>query len=129
MATVPDGDASHVDDAVAAAKAAYESGVWSAKTPHERAAIMRAIVGAAREAADELIELEQAANGATIRQATGFHIGYALAHFEYFAGLAETYEWERAAPVSDFPALSQSVVHREPIGVVGAISPFNFPCC
>jgi acyl-CoA reductase-like NAD-dependent aldehyde dehydrogenase len=68
-----------------------------------------------------------ACNGATIRQATGFHIGYALSHFSYFADLAETYAWQQPGPIATFPALSQSVIHREPIGVVGAIAPWNFP--
>ncbi|MFL0278136.1 aldehyde dehydrogenase family protein [Mycobacterium sp. SMC-19] len=127
VATVAQGDASDIDAAVAAAKASFESGVWSALEPRERASIMRRITKAANDAADELVELEMSANGATIRQATGFHIGYSLAHFGYFADLAESYEWQQATPVSDFPALSQSVVHREPIGVVGAIAPWNFP--
>ena len=48
-------------------------------------------------------------------------------HFSYFADLAETYAWQRPGPIATFPALSQSVIHREPIGVVGAIAPWNFP--
>lgn len=127
VATVAQGDASHIDAAVAAAKAAFEQRTWSGKTPQERAAVMRRIAAAANDAIDELIALEMAANGATIRQATGFHIGYALTHFSYFADLAETYAWQRPAPITTFPALGQSVVHREPIGVVGAIAPWNFP--
>ncbi|WP_264000187.1 aldehyde dehydrogenase family protein [Mycolicibacillus trivialis] len=127
VATVPRGGAEHVDAAVAAAKSTFESGVWSAVTPQERASVMRRIGAAAHAAADKLVELELVANGATVRQATGFHIVYALDHFNYFAELAETYSWQQAAPSSTSPALSESVVHREPIGVVGAIAPFNFP--
>jgi len=127
VATVAHGDASHIDAAVTAAKKAFDSGVWSRITPQERAAVMRRIAAAANDVAEELVELEMACNGATIRQATGFHIGYALSHFSYFADLAETYAWQQPGPIATFPALSQSVIHREPIGVVGAIAPWNFP--
>ncbi|WP_264000969.1 aldehyde dehydrogenase family protein, partial [Mycolicibacterium gadium] len=72
IATVARGDAGHIDAAVAAARDTFESGVWRTKTPQERAAIMRRIVAAATDVADELVELELSANGATVRQATGF---------------------------------------------------------
>lgn len=127
VATVPKGTATHIDAAVAAAKSAFESGAWSGKTPQERAQIMRAIAAAANDQVEELVELEMSANGATVRQATGFHVGYALAHFNFFADLADTYQFVRPAPVVSFPALAQTVVHREPLGVVGAIAPWNFP--
>lgn len=127
VATVAQGDAAHVDAAVAAAKAAFDTGVWSRKTPQERATVMRRIADAANDAIEDLIELELSCNGATIRQATGFHIGYAITHFSYFADLADAYAWRRPAPIMTFPTLAQSVVHREPIGVVAAIAPWNFP--
>ena len=127
VATVARGDASHIDAAVTAAKDAFDGGAWSRITPQERAAVMRRIAAAATDVAGEFVELEMACNGATIRLVTGFHIGYALSHFNYFADLAETYAWQRPGPIATFPALSQSVDHREPIGVVGAIAPWNFP--
>jgi acyl-CoA reductase-like NAD-dependent aldehyde dehydrogenase len=127
VATVAQGNSSHIDAAVAAAKASFEEGSWSQIAPRERATIMRRIAAAANDAVEELVDLEMSSNGATVRVATGFHIGYALAHFTYFAELAESYRWTRPAPMSSVPTLAQSIVHREPIGVVGAIAPWNFP--
>ncbi|MFT4397874.1 aldehyde dehydrogenase family protein [Gordonia lacunae] len=126
-ATVAMGNAADIDAAVQVARETFQSGVWARKTPRERAAIMRRIAAAANDSVEDLIEAEMSANGATVRQATGFHVGYALLHFEYFADLAETYQWKRPTQMSSFPTLGQSVVHREPIGVIGAIAPWNFP--
>lgn len=47
--------------------------------------------------------------GATMRQASGSHIGYALIQFSYLADLAETYAWQRPAPIATLPALSHEV--------------------
>lgn len=88
---------------------------------------MRAIADRLGERLDEMVELEIMANGATVRQATGFHIGYCAPHLEYFAGLAERYEFETPMPRATFPVLGQSTLRKEPIGVVGAIAPWNFP--
>jgi aldehyde dehydrogenase (NAD+) len=127
VATAASGGAEQVDAAVEAAKASFKSGSWSRATQAERASVLRAISEKVGDRLDELVELEIMANGATVRQATGFHIGYVAPHLEYFAELADKYQFERPAPRATFPSLAQSTVRKEPIGVVGAIAPWNFP--
>ena len=127
VATAASGGANHIDAAVDAAKKSFASGSWSRISPEERAEVMHRIADVMGDRLDELVELEIMANGATVRQATGFHIGYAVSHLDYFADLAATYEFERVMPRASFPTLAQSVVRRDPIGVCGAIAPWNFP--
>lgn len=127
VATIARGNVEHADAAVAAARAAFESGSWSRKTPADRSAVMTQIAQRIGQEIDELVELEIHANGATVRQATGFHVGYAAAHFLYFAELAATYQWERQVTTSAYPTMSSNVVRHEPLGVCAAIVPWNFP--
>ncbi len=88
---------------------------------------MRRIAAAANEVAEDLVELELSANGATVRQATGFHIGYALAHFNYFADLAEIYRWQRPARSRRFPRSGRRSCTASRSGVVGAIGAVELP--
>jgi acyl-CoA reductase-like NAD-dependent aldehyde dehydrogenase len=76
---------------------------------------------------DDITEAEISCNGATIRQAFGFHTGLAAPHFTYFAEQAATYQWERAISTPSYPTISANTIRREPIGVCGAIVPWNFP--
>ncbi|MCW2845666.1 MAG: aldehyde dehydrogenase [Nocardioides sp.] len=126
-ATVADGDESHIDAAVDAAERAFVAGSWSRKTPSERAQVLRRIAAACNDRVEEFVEAEMRCNGATVRQATGFHSGYSFAHLTYFADLIDTYAWTRPGPLTSFPALGTTMVKKEPIGVVGAIAPWNFP--
>ncbi|WP_029117889.1 aldehyde dehydrogenase [Mycobacterium sp. URHB0044] len=127
VATAACGGARDIDNAVEAAKRTFATGEWSRSNPAERVKVLRATAAAMTERIDELVELEIMANGATVRQATALHIGYAISHLEYFAGLAERYQFERTMPRTTGPTLAQAVVRREPIGVCGAIAPWNFP--
>ncbi len=127
VATVAKGDESHIDLAVESGRKAFDAGDWSRAAPAERAAVLRNLANLLGENLEEMVELEIQANGATVRQATGFHVGLAAPHLEYFANLAETYEWETPTRIAAFPTIGQSTVRREPIGVVGAVAPWNFP--
>src|SRR5437868_8926651 len=127
VATVAKGTVEHADRAVESAKRAFESRVWAGKTPDERSKIMLAIADRLGEDLEELLALETMANGATVRQAAGFHVGLAATHFQYFAELAAKYEFETVAPTTTYPTLSMNKVRKEPIGVCVGIVPWNFP--
>lgn len=126
-ATIARGTAAHANAAVSAARAAFDSGSWSRLAPDERSAILAGVAEHVGNELEELVELEIHSNGATVRQAIGFHIGYAPAHLRYFAELAGSYEWQRHVPTAAYPTLSTNVIRREPLGVCAAIVPWNFP--
>ncbi|MGV0776044.1 aldehyde dehydrogenase family protein [Mycolicibacterium elephantis] len=127
FATIARGNVEHADAAVSAARDAFESGSWSRLAPADRSKVMVAIAERIGKELDELVDLELHANGATVRQATGFHIGYAAPHFLHFAELAGSYQWERQVSTQAYPTLSTNVIRREPLGVCAAIVPWNFP--
>jgi aldehyde dehydrogenase (NAD+) len=126
-ATVAKGNVEHADRAVESAKRAFLAGDWAGRSPEERSQIMVAIAERLATDLEELLELETLANGATVRQATGFHVGLASPHFMYFAELAARYAFEQATPPLTYPTLSINKVRREPIGVCAGIVPWNFP--
>ena len=127
VATVAKGTVEDADAAVAAALKSFRQGSWSQLGPDDRRATMLRIADAVSEHVEELIEAEISANGATIRQAGGFHIGLAAPHFTYFAELAGKFQAEEGIPTAPYPTISQNVLRREPIGVCAGILPWNFP--
>jgi betaine-aldehyde dehydrogenase len=117
IGTIPDGTAEDVDRAVRAARAALPA--WSALSPKERCAhVMRVGEGlAARQ--QEIGELIAHQVGTALPISVRVQVGLALG---VFAGLPEFIEeiaWEEE--------IGNSLVLREPIGVVGAITPWNYP--
>src|SRR5690348_3119673 len=114
-ATVAKGTVEHADRAVESAQRAFLAGDWAAKSPDERSQIMVEIAERLSTDIEELLELETVANGATVRQATGFHVGLASPHFMYFAELAAKYAFEEATPPLRYPTLSINQIRREPI--------------
>ena len=127
VATVAQGDLASVDAAVAAAKAAHESGVWRTRTPHERADLIDAIADNMAARLDELTALQVNENGATVRGARSFLVGSSIAHLRYFASLARSYAFETAGPLSSAAVLGTGLIRKEPVGVCAGIVPWNFP--
>ena len=117
FATVAKGGIEHADRAVENARAAFESGVWSRKSPEERAAVMKRVADRLATDFEELMEAETLANGATVRQAGGFHVGLASPHFMHFAELAEKFQYVQQVPTVNHPTMSMNTIRYEPARV------------
>lgn len=127
VATVARGDLTTVDAAIAAAKAAHESGVWSGLSADQRADVLDDIADRLAARLEELTVLQVRENGATVRGAGAFLIGYAIEHLHYFARLARKFPFEQPGALLEVPTLASGIIRNEPVGVCGAIVPWNFP--
>jgi acyl-CoA reductase-like NAD-dependent aldehyde dehydrogenase len=123
LALVAEGDKADVDEAVKAARKAFEEGKWPSMGPHQRARLMFKIAELIDKHADELAELETLDNGKPITFSRGFDVPAAAETFRYYAGWV-TKIYGETNP-SD-PAFFNYTL-REPVGVCGQIIPWNFP--
>lgn len=121
LATIVDATNDDVDQAVAAAQAAFKN--WSRSDVKERSAILLEIADRIEAKLDFFAELESLDNGKPIRETSGADIPLAVDHFRYFAGVIRSEE-DTVKMLSD---QTMSMILREPIGVVAQIVPWNFP--
>jgi (Z)-2-((N-methylformamido)methylene)-5-hydroxybutyrolactone dehydrogenase len=122
-ARVPLGTAQDVDDAVRAARRAFEEGPWSRSTPLQRAGLLRKLGELIGANAEELARAQIQENGKLWREVADQ--AKALANQCYFyAGVAEFPVGETLA--TSLPNM-QAFTVREPVGVVAAITPWNSP--
>ncbi|GGV67522.1 MULTISPECIES: aldehyde dehydrogenase family protein [Streptomyces] len=117
VATVPAGTAEDVDAAVRAARAAFPA--WAATPPAERAARLAALRDVLQTRKDEIAETVTAELGAPLALSQAVHASVPIAVAASYADLAATYAFEEKA--------GNSTIHHEPVGVVGAITPWNYP--
>ena len=122
LTTVAAGDGEDVDRAVEAARAALD-GVWRETTPRQRGRLLWAIAKRLDERKDEFARVETLNNGKPFFESR-IDVEMTIETFEYYAGWATKIEGE-TIPVSTGPQLVYTL--REPVGVVGAIVPWNFP--
>ncbi len=123
VTTAAVGGAADVDRAVRAARAAFDGGGWARLRPRERGRILQRAADLLRGRAEEFARLESLDVGKPILFTRTVDIPTVVDTFEYYAGL--TAGLEGSARPTAAPALAYT--RREPIGVVGAITPFNFP--
>ncbi|NEC78411.1 aldehyde dehydrogenase family protein [Streptomyces sp. SID7958] len=117
IATVPAGTVEDVDAAVRAARAALPA--WSATPPAERAARLAALRDVLQARREEIAETVTAELGSPLKLSQTVHAGVPVAVAGSYAELAATYAFEER--------IGNSTVLSEPVGVVGAITPWNYP--
>jgi aldehyde dehydrogenase (NAD+) len=117
IGSIPDGNEGDVDRAVRAAVRAFDG--WSATPPLERAEWLTRIAEALNERSDEIAELISREVGTALELSKIAQAGFPVVDFLNVAAAAKELSWE--------DTVGNSVVTREPVGVVGAITPWNYP--
>ena len=122
IAEVPSAAVSDLDAAVGAARAALE-GPWAKLSPRERGRLVRRLGERLLDRADEVARLETLHNGKPISESRHIEIPAAAECFEYYGG------WSDKVMGETIPVKGNYLTYtlREPIGVVAAIVPWNFP--
>src|SRR5215216_1702324 len=119
LAELPQAGVEETDSAVARAREAFPA--WKAIAPGERAGLLRAVAAGVRERSEELARLEARNVGKPISDARG-EVGMVADVFDYYAGAPERLLGD-TIPVAG----GLDFTFREPLGVVGLITPWNFP--
>ncbi len=120
---VAEGRADDIDLAVKAARKAFESGPWHEMSPSDRGRLLNKVAQELWRKADDLAEIESRGNGLPIKETKFIAIPAMIDVLEFYAGLANKVQGETLASPSD----RFNFTLKEPLGVIGAIVPWNFP--
>jgi len=123
LADVSRGSAEDVDRAVRAARRSFDDGAWARADPLERKRVLLRLAGLIDEHAEELAQIESADVGHPISDARGVDVPGARNCFAWYAEAIDKIYGEIAPTGADALAL----VEREPLGVLGAVVPWNYP--
>lgn len=123
IAEITRGDLADINDAVASARAAFNDGRWANKTPRERKLIMVRFSELLKENAETLALMETLDMGKPVNYSLNVDVNSAANSLRWF-GEAIDKIYDEIAPT---PHSSIALITREPIGVVGAIVPWNYP--
>ncbi|NEX62258.1 aldehyde dehydrogenase family protein [Noviherbaspirillum galbum] len=117
MAAIPDGDENDAAAAVAAARNAFDR--WSATAPADRAGFLKKIQEGLKARSDELARIIAGEVGMPLKLSAMIQVGSPITNFGIYAKLATAFQWQEKT--------GNSVVVREPVGVVACITPWNYP--
>ncbi len=122
FATAPVSGAEDVDRAYAAADRAFEE--WGDTTPQERQNALLKIADALEARADEFVQVECRDTGKPIGLTASEELPPGVDHFRFFAGAARLLEGKSAG---EYMKDHTSFIRREPVGVIGQVTPWNYP--
>jgi gamma-glutamyl-gamma-aminobutyraldehyde dehydrogenase len=123
LCTIAAAGGADVDRAVQAARRSFESGVWSRMAPAERKKVLHRIADRIEAHHAELAVLGVRDNGTEIAMAWKAEPGSAAGTFRYYAECVDKVNGE----IAPTPEGTLGLIHKEPVGVVAAIVPWNFP--
>lgn len=123
IAAVAEGDSIDIDRAVAFARSSFESGVWSEEAPMNRKAVLLKLAELIRSNLDELALLDSLDMGKTAEDAANVDVPGSALFFQWYAEAIDKI-YDEVAPTG---AGDLALITREPLGVVGAVVPWNFP--
>ncbi|MDY6946556.1 MAG: aldehyde dehydrogenase family protein [Pseudomonadota bacterium] len=129
VAQVPEGDARDIDIAVAAARRAFDGGPWRQLRPSERERIMLRLADLLAHHAQEFSEIESVNSGRTLQGTRLIDVDLSVDYLRYMAGWATKIHGQTLSPSTPYSPHTRffAMTLREPVGVVGAITPWNVP--
>ena len=123
LAAIGKGDERDIDAAIAAARKAFDEGPWPKMSPHERGRIVWKLGDLIQQNLDEMARLESLCTGKTMFDSGKVEIPFAAEVFRYYAGWASKIHGETL----QLRDTAFTFTLRHPVGVIGAIVPWNFP--
>lgn len=121
---IPRATDADIDDAIAAARRAFDRGGWRTTLPAERARLLLALADAVERESDLLADLEVWQTGTARKLRRDGDIPAVVDHLRYFAGVLRAPEGIAAG---EYTGNHTSMIRREPIGVAALIAPWNYP--
>lgn len=130
LAVVRGASPAQVEAAVAAARRAFDGGPWSRLTPSDRGSLLKRMVEAIEASFDDLVDTVVREVGTPVMLARALQVGGPILNLGWYARAAERGPvggYQEGLPLDYVPVASASLLVRDPIGVVAAMTPFNYP--
>ncbi|MGV0836837.1 aldehyde dehydrogenase family protein [Mycolicibacterium thermoresistibile] len=126
IGTVADASATDVDRAISAARRAFDETNWSHDAELRRHCLLQ-LHQAMVKAADMFRAIAVTEGGVAVRTSNTFHSDWPISSIPYWAELAVDFDYEHTMPDRPWSTGTRHLIRHEPVGVVAAITPWNFP--